>query len=213
MSKQSDFKLALIGMVGATLIRLLGLTWRVRWVNRHFRDDARRGRGTFIYVIWHGEMLPLLYAHRSQNVSAMISEHRDGEIIARVVQRLGFRTIRGSTTRGAARALLSACREIEEGHTVVVTLDGPRGPAHSVAPGAMVISQRTGAPMLPVVGTASRAWHLRSWDRFTIPKPFARVTIAYGRPFAVNASTARDAANEADETRLAMESLAEQLTR
>jgi lysophospholipid acyltransferase (LPLAT)-like uncharacterized protein len=86
-----------------------------------------------------------------------------------IAKAIGFRLIRGSTSRGAARALLGACRELESGFDIAVTPDGPRGPAGSVAPGALVISQRTGAPMVPVAASAKSAWRLRSWDRFLIP--------------------------------------------
>lgn len=183
-----------LATLGSFVLRALASTWRVRFVN----DDVRRAieERPFIYVLWHGELLPLLWAHRDRGVVIMISEHSDGEIIARVAHSLGYRTVRGSTSRGAARALLGACREIESGATLAVTPDGPRGPAHSVAPGAAAIAQRTGAPMLPVSATASSAWHLRSWDRFMIPRPFARITVGYGDPLIVDSASARDAADD-----------------
>src|SRR5207302_4298229 len=158
---------------------------------------------------WHGELLPLLWTHRNRKVAVMISEHRDGELVARVARSLGFRLVRGSTSRGAARALLNASRELEAGFDVAVTVDGPRGPAHTVAPGVLVISQRTSAPMVPVGASASRSWRLKSWDRFMIPKPFARVTVAYGDPIRVNADTPRDATLETDTVRVSIEQAGE----
>ena len=185
-----------LATVGTMVLRALASTWRVRVANAAVRDALR---GTpFIYVLWHGELLPLLWAHRDRGVAVMISEHSDGEIIARVAHSLGYRTVRGSTSRGAARALLGACREIESGVNLAVTPDGPRGPAHSVAPGAAAIAQRTGAPLLPVSATASSAWRLRSWDRFMIPRPFATITIAYADPIYVTAGSVRDAAEETE---------------
>jgi Kdo2-lipid IVA 3' secondary acyltransferase len=154
-----------------------------------------------ILVLWHGQLLPLLWAHRNQQISIIISEHRDGEIIARVAAALGCRSVRGSSSRGAARALLSACREVEAGYDLAITPDGPRGPARSVAPGSVVISQRTGAPMVPVAAWANKAWRLRSWDSFLIPKPFARVTVAYSDPIRVAAETPRGAADEIESVR------------
>jgi lysophospholipid acyltransferase (LPLAT)-like uncharacterized protein len=149
--------------------------------------------------------LPLIWTHRNRGIAIMVSEHSDGEIIARVAHALGFRTLRGSTSRGAARALLSACRTLESGVDVAVTPDGPRGPANSVAPGVVVIAQRTGAPMVPTAASTNRAWRLRSWDQFIIPKPFARVTVAYGEPIRVAAESPRDAISETDSVRAAIE--------
>jgi lysophospholipid acyltransferase (LPLAT)-like uncharacterized protein len=106
--------------------------------------------------------------------------------------------VRGSTSRGAARALLGACREIESGHDLAITVDGPRGPAGSVAPRALIISQRTSAPLVPTATSVSSAWRLRSWDRFMIPKPFARVVVTYGEPILIEAESARDAAGDAE---------------
>jgi lysophospholipid acyltransferase (LPLAT)-like uncharacterized protein len=141
-------------------------------------------------------MLPLLYLHRDEGISVLISEHRDGELIARVAVSLGFRTVRGSTSRGAARALAGMVRELEHGHDVAVTPDGPRGPARTFAPGALIAAQRAGAPVIAVGVSAKAAWRLRSWDRFVIPKPFGRVTVAYSKPITLDVASARAAADE-----------------
>jgi lysophospholipid acyltransferase (LPLAT)-like uncharacterized protein len=191
-------KIAWIAGLGAIIIRALALTWRVRFVNGEIVRALKDRRQPFIYVLWHGQLLPLLWSHRDRQVAIMVSEHSDGEVIARIAKALGFRTVRGSTSRGAARALLGACREIEAGFDLAVTPDGPRGPAHSVAPGAAIIAQRTQAPMVPVAARASRSWRLKSWDRFMIPKPFARVVVAYSDPIAVTGDSARDAVVESE---------------
>jgi lysophospholipid acyltransferase (LPLAT)-like uncharacterized protein len=179
--------------VGTLALRLLGLTWRVRYAfDGPVRALEARGE-PFIFVLWHGELLPLLFVHRGRGIAALISEHADGELIARVVERLGYRTVRGSTTRGAARALIGLERAAREGCTLAITPDGPRGPAHSFAPGAMVVAQRSGLPLVAVSVHTSRAWRLRSWDRFTIPKPFAVLHVAYSEPLYVPAAAPRDA--------------------
>jgi lysophospholipid acyltransferase (LPLAT)-like uncharacterized protein len=127
----------------------------------------------------------------------VISEHRDGEIIARIVESFGFKTIRGSSSRGAARALIGIVRELERGSEVAVTPDGPRGPARRFASGALVAAQRVGVPIVGVGVFASSAWRLNSWDRFMIPKPFSRVQVAYTLPTSVVATSAREAEGEA----------------
>jgi lysophospholipid acyltransferase (LPLAT)-like uncharacterized protein len=195
--------------LGVPLIRLLARTWRVREVGREGWLRCRAERRPVIVALWHGQMLPLVEYHRDQGVSVLISEHRDGEIIARVVEALGFRTIRGSTSRGGARALLEIVRTLRRGEEVAITPDGPRGPRHSFAGGALVAAQRSGAPVIPVLAHVSRAWRLRSWDRFEIPKPFARIVVAYGEPTYVEAATAQAAAEEAPRFEALMHAVAE----
>src|SRR5258707_3590842 len=138
-------------------------------------------------------MLPLLYFHRNRGIAVLVSEHGDGEIIARILRDFGFRLIRGSTSRGAARALIAVDRELREGFDVGITPDGPRGPRHSVAPGALLAAHRAGAKLMPLAAHASAFWQLGTWDRFIIPKPFARIAVAYGDATPVAADSARAA--------------------
>jgi hypothetical protein len=182
--------------LGLLALRVLASTWRIRATNAESYQRMRREAKPFVFAFWHGEMLPLLWRHRSDGVSVLISLHKDGEIIARICEALGLRTVRGSTTRGGGRALLGLVRELEAGYEVAVTPDGPKGPRHTFAPGALMAAQRAGAPVIPMVIHASSAWHLKSWDRFTIPKPFAKVRIVYGDPTYVSGSTPREATEE-----------------
>jgi lysophospholipid acyltransferase (LPLAT)-like uncharacterized protein len=184
-------------LVGGGFLRLLASTWRFRVVNGDAVRNLRSSGLPFIFSLWHGQLLPLLWHHRDEGVMVLISEHRDGELVARTAESLGYGLIRGSTTRGADRALISLVRELQSGHEVAITPDGPRGPAGTFAPGALVAAQRSGSFILPVAASASRAWRLRSWDRFMVPKPFARITVAYGSPTKVLATNPRAAADEA----------------
>ena len=191
-----DRRTVWLARLGAGFVRLLGATWRVRYAHD---IDVRRFRehGTpIVFVLWHGEMLPLLWAHRHQGVAVLISEHADGELIAQIAQRLGFTTVRGSTSRGAARALIGLQRAVERGADLAITPDGPRGPAKSVAPGALVVAHRTGAPLIAAAARASSSWHLGSWDRFAVPRPFARIDVAYSDPIYIDAANAHDAASQ-----------------
>jgi lysophospholipid acyltransferase (LPLAT)-like uncharacterized protein len=184
-------------LLGRGFLNLLGRTWRFRILNGDAVRQLRSSERSFIFALWHGHLLPLLWHHRDEGVSVLISEHRDGELVARAAESLGYGLIRGSTTHGADRALISLVRELESGREVAITPDGPRGPAEKFAPGALVAAQRSDSFILPVVVSASSAWRLRSWDRFMIPKPFARVTVAYGPPTKVLATNPRAAAAEA----------------
>lgn len=182
---------------GTLLIRLLALTWRIRAMNYESVATLRSSGQKVIFTLWHGELLPLLWVHRGQGIAVVISEHRDGEIIAQIAERLGYTTVRGSTSRGGGRALIGLMRAIQAGHDGAVTPDGPRGPAHVFAAGAAIAAQRTRAPLVMVRASASRAWRLKSWDRFLVPKPFATVRVSYGPVVPVNAATPREAAAEA----------------
>lgn len=182
---------------GSLVIRVLASTWRLRVINAEKHRALRENGQPVIYTFWHGTMLPLLWQHRKEGVAILISEHGDGEIIARIAHSLGYHSVRGSSSRGGERAILGTARELESGRDVAFTPDGPRGPRESFAPGALIVSQRTGAPLVLITVDAPRAWRLSSWDRFLIPKPFARVTIAYEDPLRVEAPDARAAAAQA----------------
>ena len=203
------WRLRLTLLLGKRVLGALAVTWRYRVVNDAPLHTLRASGKPFIFSLWHGHLLPLLWHHRGSNVAVLISEHRDGEMIARTAEWLGYRLIRGSTTRGAERALLSLVRELKDGGQVAVTPDGPRGPARTFAPGALIAAQRSGASILPVAAAADRAWRLKSWDRFTIPKPFARVTVAYGPATTIDAASARAAANDAPRLQALMNAASE----
>lgn len=194
--------------LGYLVIRALAGTWRVRTVGKEPALALRAAGQPLVWAFWHGELLPLVYAHRGDGSAVLVSSHRDGEIIARICAKFGLRLIRGSSSRGAGRALLGLIRELEAGQTVAVTPDGPRGPRHEFAPGALVAAQRAKAPLVLIAAHASRCWQLGSWDRFVIPKPFARVTLVYSDPMYVQAETAQAATEETRTFAARLEALA-----
>ncbi len=171
-----------------TIVRALGCSLRYEVHNlaalRVARERAPDGR--VIYCCWHGSLLPVGYLCRGYGVRIMASRHRDGEISARVLERLGFRPIRGSTGRGGTLALLQALRSSGRGD-LAITPDGPRGPREVFQAGAVFLAARSGLPLVPVGCDADRGWRLASWDRFLIPAPFARVRVVIGEPLFVPA--------------------------
>ncbi len=181
-------------VLGPWLLRAMRATWRVRLVNAGAWRALQNEGKPFVFSLWHGELLPLVIEHRNQGVRILVSEHGDGEVIAQIAHRLGLATIRGSSSRGGARALLAMCEALSGGAAVAVTPDGPRGPTHKYATGALVAANRAGVPIIAIGVSATSAWRLRSWDAFLIPKPFSRVVIAYSEPVYVNAPDARAAA-------------------
>jgi lysophospholipid acyltransferase (LPLAT)-like uncharacterized protein len=190
--------------VGGWLVRALGATWRYEISHDGEITRLRADGIPIVFALWHGQLLPLLFHHRGQGVAVLISEHADGEIIARIATALGYRTVRGSTSRGAARALIGLTRVIEDGGDLAVTPDGPRGPAKSFAPGVAIVAGRTGAPMIGAAVRVSRAWRLKSWDRFQIPKPFAKIRVAYSDAVHVDRSRGYDSAESIEPLQSAM---------
>ncbi|HYJ81026.1 MAG TPA: lysophospholipid acyltransferase family protein [Longimicrobiaceae bacterium] len=138
-----------------------------------------------VFTLWHGRLLPCTHYHRQQGVVTLISHHRDGEYITRIVRRWGYTAVRGSTSRGGLEALRELIQHLKHGRSLAITPDGPRGPREKMKPGPVLMAQRSGAPIIPVVSGASRAWYFGGWDRFMIPQPFARLQIAYGEPIFV----------------------------
>jgi lysophospholipid acyltransferase (LPLAT)-like uncharacterized protein len=184
-----------LSLVGVWIIRLLGVTWRVRMIDAGPVDRLRHEGQPVALLLWHGQLLPLLYIMRFQSIACLISTHKDGELIAQVAKRLGCALVRGSSSRGGDRALLGLVRALKDGLTIAVTPDGPRGPYRSFAPGALIAAHRAEAPVVAFGVHATRAWYLKSWDQFMIPKPFARVTVVFDTPLLVPGETARDAAD------------------
>lgn len=145
-----------------------------------------RDRGTPCFmVIWHGRLLPAGYYHRGRGMVGLISRSQDGEYIARVLRRWGYDAVRGSSSRGGMPALREIVRLARSGRTIAITPDGPRGPRQKLKPGVLAAARATGLPMVPVAAGADRAWWFESWDRFLVPKPFARIRVAYGPPLEV----------------------------
>ena len=169
--------------IGALAVRALAATWRMR--ERGPMPVRADGKTAMLYVLGHSRILPLLYHHRGRGIVLLISRHRDGGYLADLAEQWGYRAVRGSSKRGGAAGLRGIVRELEGGAIVALTPDGPQGPPEKVKPGAIAAAQHADVPVVPLTATASSAWWIRSWDRFCIPKPFARVEIAYGTPIVV----------------------------
>jgi lysophospholipid acyltransferase (LPLAT)-like uncharacterized protein len=161
----------LVPPIGALLIRLIYHTSRKRF---HLPENVPAE--PVVFAFWHGDllMMPYLYFRfrNTPQANVLISDHFDGRIIAKIMRYFRLGTIHGSTNRNAAKVLIAAMRSLKEGYDIGITPDGPRGPRHEVADGIVVMAQKTGAKVIVYSCVPSRCWRLRSWDRFTIPKPF-----------------------------------------
>jgi lysophospholipid acyltransferase (LPLAT)-like uncharacterized protein len=174
-----------LSLVAAGFIRALRATIRLRY---HRAEGVRAWEGEgrhFILAFWHRHLLLMPYGYRGRRISVLVSQSRDGELIAKTVARLGIDSSRGSTTRGGIAGMRSLLRKAAEGYDLAFTPDGPKGPVSVVQPGVILAAAATGLPIQPVAMAASRCRRLRSWDRFVVPLPGASVHFVYGEPLAV----------------------------
>lgn len=180
--------------IGPPVLRVLARTWRFTEV--HPSDGSlgppiRRITGE-LYAIWHQQLLMLTLRHRDQDIAVMISRSRDGDVASRIVEQLGFRIIRGSSSRGGATGMREMIGATGDGHPLALTVDGPRGPARRCKPGAIMIASRARLPIVPTVAIPVRGRALDSWDRFLIPAPRSKIFISYGDPIHVRTDGSPD---------------------
>ena len=178
----SELKFEVAGVLGAGLVGALFLTTRVRRRGTEHFERFRREGTPVIFVFWHGQLLPLVHVHRGEGIVVLVSEHSDGEYITRVIERQGFGTVRGSSSRGGTVGLRALVRAARAGHDLALTPDGPRGPRGELKPGALQVARLTGLPIVPLALGASRGWRFRSWDGFLVPQPLSTVEIEYLPP-------------------------------
>jgi lysophospholipid acyltransferase (LPLAT)-like uncharacterized protein len=195
---------------GPLIIKLLGLTLRVRRYGTAHIDEARAVAGNVIYASWHGQLLLLTYLHRDEDIQVLVSSHRDGEYIARIIHSLGFGTVRGSTTRGGTKAVLNLLELGAGRKDLAITPDGPRGPRHHCKSGVIYLAKKTGLPVIPIGASHKPSLVLSSWDRFMIPHPFAKCAVVYGKARVYDQSVSEEAIEEA---RLDLEDRLNALTR
>lgn len=175
-------------VAGAGLLSLSGRLTRVTLHDEFHAERARSGPGSVIFAFWHGRFWLLAASLRRYRAAVMVSLSEDGEVIATAARRLGYHPVRGSSSRGGREGLAELARCLAEGRSVALTPDGPRGPRHVAQMGAVALAARTARPIVPL-GAASRpAWSFRSWDRFQVPRPFARGHIVFGEPLLVPAA-------------------------
>jgi len=171
--------------VGSTLALcytlFLGWTTRVYWFKTKEAEALEKSDNGLIYAIWHNQQLFLLYPYRHQKIASLISKSSDGEYIARCLPYFGMRAIRGSTSRGGTRALISLLKATREGYRPMLTPDGPRGPIYTVQPGILFLAKKTGFPIIPVGTALSHKIKVGSWDKMRVPLPFGKTAFTYGK--------------------------------
>ena len=168
----------LAGMISC-LVRLLRLTWRVHFHDRNVYEQARKS-GAVVLTFWHGDQLCLIPLHGSAQIAGLASLSPDGALLATILKYFGYRVVRGSSSRGGDDAYHACIRELHNGVSPALAVDGPRGPRHSVRYGAARLAIESGRPIVFVAAHVNRSTVLSSWDRFVIPWLGTRVDVAYG---------------------------------
>ncbi len=185
------------GKVSLNLAAFLGpallLSWGKSLRIKLLREGGKARR--VIYALWHGRMFILIYFYRRMGIDVLISQHSDGELVARVVKGLGYLPVRGSSTRGGLNGFFELSQGAR-GRSLAITPDGPRGPREVVQPGIILLAQRTGLPIVPLGASAQKRLVLPSWDGFLIPHPFSQAVVVEGPPLGVERNLKDEALEE-----------------
>jgi len=177
-----DWLVRLAPPVGVGYLKLVRLTGRYHETGLEHLEQGRDERGSAIWAVWHNRLLGAIAIHAGKGIGAVISQSRDGELISRAVERMGYKALRGSTSRGGTEALRGVIRHARAGKVVVFTPDGPKGPRYEVQQGTAFAAMRLGLPVVPLGVAARPKVVFNSWDRFQLPLPFSRVEVVYGPP-------------------------------
>ncbi len=170
----------LITWAGFLIIRLIGPTLKWEWSIEEGGPEIPDPKMA-VYVFWHRAVITSAWFFQNRGIAVMTSSSFDGEYIARIIEKFGYKAVRGSSSRGGVRALLEMHTDIEEGRAVAFTIDGPKGPIYVAKPGPVLLAKNTEVPILPFYIAVEKGWVLKSWDQFIIPKPFSRVHLRTGK--------------------------------
>jgi lysophospholipid acyltransferase (LPLAT)-like uncharacterized protein len=201
--------LSVIPRAVSFLLRILGWTIRKEYRGEEHPHQFWSQGQYVIFAFWHQRLLMMPFLRYQGRIGMLISQHRDGEFIARAVQSFGVDSVRGSTTRGGLSALRGMERFFRTGANVAITPDGPQGPKHMVQIGVIELARLTGAPILPVTYSASRKKVFGSWDNFILPLPFGKVVYIWGEPFFVPRDRNKE---ELEEARVQLQDRLRQIT-
>lgn len=176
-------------LAGASLILALSRLVLVERPTFHKFISACHAGQPLVIVAWHGSLLTSIYCHRRRDIVIMTSLSEDGDVVTQMLYNLGYKCVRGSSSRGGMRSLLEMVRLVKSGHIGAITVDGPRGPRHEVKPGAVLLAQKTGALLVPIGVGYSNKISLNNWDRTEIPLPGSRAVMITGDPFTISRDT------------------------
>lgn len=194
---RTHIKFMLVPILLKALTLLITATCRVRWHNKDVWLAHQNSGNPYIVSMWHNCSTICSWAMRDSRVTVMVSDSRDGEYVARLAKLFGINAVRGSSSKGAKKAIKSALQLLSQRRSIAVTPDGPRGPKYSIQPGVLWFGAVGQAPIIPLHIESSRQWVLNSWDGHCFPKPFSTIHIRFGEPQLV---TREELENQMEET-------------
>lgn len=176
-------------------IRLFNFTYRYEFIGLDNKQKAKdySPQKTFAYALWHQNLIGAIFSHIGERFTMVISESKDGELVAVTCEKFGHKPARGSSTRGGKKAMIEIVKNMKKGYPGALTVDGPKGPPHVVKPGIIEIARLCHCAILPLSPYAEKAWVTqKSWDQFRIPKPFSKIVVVIGEPIFIPSEVPRE---------------------
>ncbi len=173
----------ILPFLGWFAINIISKTIRIHTENEHLVDEIKKNKQRFVYTFWHGRQFLLVRYFSNRNIAIMSSTSRDGLLQAKILKKFGYHIVYGSSAKAPVRALIAAIQKMKMGHTLAFAVDGPTGPIYKPKPGAIYIAKKMNACIVPVTFSVKPAIIMKSWDKYMLPKPFAKAILLYGKPF------------------------------
>ena len=198
--KLSDFQRNVLRYIGiqfaSTAISVLIKTLRIKVINGETISKLASDKKNFVSAFWHGSMLIGWYMHRNENVAALVSQSKDGEVLAKILKKWNYKVVRGSSSLGGNEALSVMIDLIRGNNFLAITPDGPRGPVNKMKAGAVISAKKTNVPLFLAGIGIKKKFVLKSWDHFEVPKPFSKVVVLYSDPVLINDSFSYEETNQ-----------------
>lgn len=188
-------KIKILAQLIYCFIRILNFTYRYEFVGLDHKKRAKETlpNKTFVYALWHQNLIGAIFSHIGEQFTMVISESKDGELVAVTCERFGHIPARGSSTRGGKKALIEIVKTVKRGVPGALSVDGPKGPAKVVKPGVIEVARLADCPILPLSPYAKSFWSFeKSWDQFRVPKPFTKIVVVIGEPIYIDKSAERE---------------------
>ncbi len=176
----------LVGIVGKLVLWLWARSTRMTIIGKEDYQELRNQKKPVIFLVWHGRIFIVPYFFRRRGIMPLISPSEDGEIAAQIMERWGYKVLRGSSSHAIIKAWNQMKGELDQGGELIIVPDGPRGPNRKLKPGCIKLAQETGACLVPFTFSASRKKFLKSWDSFLMFHPFSKVVAVYGQPYSID---------------------------
>ena len=186
-----------LSYIGFIVVKLINLTYRIKVINQRIEDEIYNRGELPIYISLHQRFFPgIAFLAKRNKIAIIISQSSDGDLISKIVEIFGWCSIRGSSSKGGARALVALKKLIKEGYAVGHVVDGPRGPFGKIKPGLLTLARISKMPILPIISSAEKKWVFNSWDRFMIPKPFSKIIMRFDKEIYIPENSSQEKFND-----------------